>query len=223
VTTPDEGYPCTSIDSPWNERGGGKVKRGADRHYDLLKTPDIIRVILTSPLWKPAANAHLWLWVTNNFLRDGLLVMDALGFRYVTNLAWGKMRWLGTVGERDTWVADRGGTGQYLRGCHELCLFGVRGRLKGQSKSARSFLPAARTRKHSQKPAEAYAVMEEVSPGPRAELFATEGRLGWDCWGMVKKEEKTWWATACSGFTSPVDVTGVPEDEQEDFKRKEGK
>lgn len=203
MTTPEEGYQCTSIDSPWNERGGGKIKRGADRHYDLLKTPDITRVILTSPLWRPAKNAHLWLWVTNNFLLDGLHVMKALGFRYVTNLAWGKMRWQGQMYEQDLWVADRGGTGQYLRGCHELCLFGVRGRLKGQSRASRSFLPAARG-KHSQKPAEAYAVMVEVSPGPRrAELFATQPRLGWDCWGKVKGEEKLWWATGCTAHTSP--------------------
>lgn len=28
-------------DLPWYEIGGGKIKRGADRHYSLMKTNDI--------------------------------------------------------------------------------------------------------------------------------------------------------------------------------------
>ena len=31
------------MDPPWYETGGGKIKRGADRHYDLVKTPDLPR------------------------------------------------------------------------------------------------------------------------------------------------------------------------------------
>ena len=101
------------IDPPWNERGGGRIKRGADRHYPLMKTPDIIRTVLQCPRWNQlAASAHLYLWVTNNFLQDGLRVIDALGFRYVTNFVW---------------VKDRIGLGQYFRGRHELCLFSTRG------------------------------------------------------------------------------------------------
>lgn len=68
-------YRCITLDPPWNERGGGKIKRGADAHYPLLKTPDIVRVILQATVWHPSDNCHLWLWVTDNFLEDGLFVM----------------------------------------------------------------------------------------------------------------------------------------------------
>jgi len=160
-------FACIVADPPWNERGGGKIVRGAQAKYPLMKTPQIIECMLTAPVWRVAENAHLWLWVTNNYLPDGLHVMKALGFRYVTNMAWYK---------------DRPGLGQYLRGKHELCLFGVRGRLKGLSRSVASAFFSERG-EHSAKPQEAYDAIERVSPGPRLEMFAREPREGWTVWG----------------------------------------
>ncbi len=160
-------YPCILIDPPWNETGGGKIKRGADRHYPLLKTPDIVRVIRESGVFLPADNAHLYLWVTNNFLRDGLWVMEQLGFRYVTML---------------TWAKDRIGLGQYFRGQTEPLLFGVRGRLPALVRTQSTLISAPRGR-HSAKPARSYEVIEAVTPGPRLEMFARSHRDGWDAWG----------------------------------------
>ena len=97
-------------DPPWAEQGGGKTKRGADRHYNLMKTKDIVALPVSD---LADDNAHLYLWVTNNFLEDGLKVMKAWGFKYITNIVWIKQ---GPVG-----------LGQYFRGAHELLLFGVRG------------------------------------------------------------------------------------------------
>ena len=162
-----ERFACISADPPWLERGGGKSKRGADKHYPLMNLRDIHRTIAFDSPFDTAPNCHLWLWVTNNFLRDGLALMDLLGFRYVTNLVW---------------VKDRFGLGQYLRGQHELCLFGVRGRLPSASRSVPTVVQAPRG-KHSAKPAEAYAAIEAVSPGPRLELFARQPREGWTVWG----------------------------------------
>lgn len=72
-------YDIIYADPPWNEAGGGKIKRGADRHYPLMRTKEIIAL----PVMDLAAdNAHLYLWVTNNFLPDGLEVMKAWGFEY---------------------------------------------------------------------------------------------------------------------------------------------
>ena len=85
-------YRCVVIDPPWLERGAGKIKRGADRHYNLMHTDGIIALLRFEIEPKLANDCHLWLWVTNNYLPDGLLVMSALGFRYVTNLAWVKDR-----------------------------------------------------------------------------------------------------------------------------------
>ena len=116
---------------------------------------------------------HLWLWVTNNFLPDGLRVMAAWGFTYKTNMAWGKVR----NGKAQI------GMGQYLRGSHELCLFGTIGKTRyPEKRNVPSLLLAERTA-HSRKPDEAFDVFERVSAGPRVELFCREARLGWTAYG----------------------------------------
>ena len=160
----DLGYRCTVLDPPWNEKGGS---RGADKHYDLIETRDLPRVILRSPLWNPARNAHLWMWATANFVPDALWLMGALGFRYVSMAVW---------------VKPSIGLGQYLRHRQEPLFFGVRGRLHTQDRGVDSVIEAPRGR-HSEKPGEAYKRIERVSPGPRAELFARAPREGWDVWG----------------------------------------
>ena len=95
-----------SIDPPWNESGGGKVKRGADRHYPLMKTKDMPVVIRSatwadgSPVWRPdPSGCHVWLWTTNTFLPDALWLLGELGARYITNMAWVKYRTAGDLSE----------------------------------------------------------------------------------------------------------------------------
>jgi N6-adenosine-specific RNA methylase IME4 len=80
-------YQTILADPPWLERGGGQIKRGADRHYQLMPTREI--ALLPVNAWA-APNAHCYLWVTNNFLEDGLVVLHAWGFRYVTKIDWFK-------------------------------------------------------------------------------------------------------------------------------------
>lgn len=159
-------------DPPWNEQGGGKSKRGADKHYPLLKTPDILRVMLSCPHWENVhENSHLYLWVTNNFLKDGLWIMDALGYRYVTNVCWKK---------------DKAGLGQYFRGQHELLLFGTRGKRPTEPRTDLKNIPSifdAKRTKHSKKPEESYHLIESRSMGGYLELFAREPREGWTVWG----------------------------------------
>jgi len=175
---PEGVYRCIVADPPWPEHGGGKIVRGAQRHYRLLSLTEIRDVMLAAPVWKPCRDGcHLWLWVTNNYLPAGLSLMEDLGFRYITNVAWAKMECPRIAG----WVPQKPGLGQYLRGQHELLLFGVMGRLLAHAKGS-TLLPAPR-RAHSQKPEEAYALVEMVSPGPRLEMFAREQREGWDSWG----------------------------------------
>jgi N6-adenosine-specific RNA methylase IME4 len=110
--------------------------------------------------------------VTNNFLPDGLAVMRAWDFRYVTVI---------------TWAKDKIGLGQYFRGQTEQCLFGVRGnpgyRLVNGGRCQGTTLITAPRGQHSAKPAELRHMIERVSPGPYLELFAREQAAGWDCWG----------------------------------------
>lgn len=162
------------MDPPWLERGGGKIKRGADRHYPLMKTRDMPALITGADEWQQVSlgAAHLWMWVTNNFLKDGLWLMEQLGFRYITNVAWVKMR----NGKLQI------GLGQYLRGSHELLLFGRRGSTMKPAKAPPSVIIAERGR-HSAKPPESYELIEQVSPGGYLEYFARSQRDGWTAWG----------------------------------------
>lgn len=171
-------YRTIYADPPWNEAGGGQIKRGADRHYPLMKTRDICALPVSS--WA-APDAHLYLWVTNNFLEDGLEVMGAWGFRYITCV---------------TWMKDKAGLGQYFRGITEQCLFGVRGRLPYQLtedghrlQGITGFFEAPRT-EHSAKPAKMRQMAEKVSPGPRLEMFARLPVAGWDVWGNESTGER---------------------------------
>ena len=159
------------IDPPWPQRGGGKVKRGADKPDKLLDTPRIIETILTCPYWANVSdNAHLYLWVTNNQVPDGLRVMEALGFRYITNVCWSK---------------NSIGLGQYFRGKHELVLFGTKGRgvaVRTDDRSIPSLFEANKTT-HSQKPDAFYDMVTRRSDGPYLDVFARHHRPGWTVWG----------------------------------------
>lgn len=175
VNFPNKKYKTIYADPPWMESGGGKIKRGADRHYSLMKTKDIIAL----PVKDLAEdNCHLYLWVTNNFLTDGLEVMKAWGFRYVTTITWYKE---GNIG-----------LGQYYRGRTEHCLFGVRGKVPykivdGKRQQGVSGFTALRGR-HSEKPQEMREMIEKVSYEPRIELFARNKFEGWDSWGNDLEE-----------------------------------
>lgn len=166
------------LDPPWPERGGGKIKRGADRHYSLLEVKDMPRVILTSGVFSPAASAHLYMWVTNNYLPKGLWLGEALGFTYKTIV---------------TWPKPRAGLGQYFRGRTEHMLFFVRGSglsVCTESKSLTTLLDnAVHDRKHSRKPEAAHQLIEARSRGPYLEMFARERREGWEAWGLEAHEQ----------------------------------
>lgn len=164
-------YKTIYADPPWPESGDGKIKRGADKHYPLMKVKEILAL---DEFVKELSdnNAHLYLWVTNNHLPDGLKVMDAWGFRYVTCI---------------TWMKNRMGLGQYYRGLTEHCLFGVKGNLpyktlNGKRQQGKTGFVAIR-KSHSSKPFEMREMITKVSYTPMIELFAREHFEGWDYWG----------------------------------------
>jgi len=133
-----------------------------------------------------AANSHLYLWVPNALLPEGLAVMDAWGFKYKSNLVWHKVRKDGGP--------DGRGVGFYFRNTTELLLFGVRGSLRTLDPGRRQ-VNIIRTRKqeHSRKPDEQYEIIESCSPGPFLELFARGPREGWTTWGdQATHYEPTW-------------------------------
>src|SRR5207249_5032037 len=131
----------------------------------LLRYPTMeLKEILELPVSKlAAAKSHLYLWVPNALLQEGLRVMEAWGFTYKTNLVWYKIR-------KDAGPDGRG-VGFYFRNVTELVLFGVRGNLRTRAAGRRQVnLIATQKREHSRKPDELYQVIMRCSPGPYREL-----------------------------------------------------
>lgn len=180
-------FRCIQADPPWPEKGGGG--RGAQEHYPVINRAEILRAMVGAPCWRPAGDAHLWCWTTMSSLPDGLWLVDALGFRYVTHAVWVKTApTIDMFGDPNPQI----GIGQYLRGAHELLLLGVRGdgfavRTEARNIPSVIFAPAPRDddgqRIHSRKPEKAYQLIEARSHGPRLEMFARVARPGWARWG----------------------------------------
>jgi N6-adenosine-specific RNA methylase IME4 len=169
-------------DPPWRfENRTGKM---APEHQRLMRYHTMEREeICDLPVRDVAgAQSHLYLWVPNALLGDGLEVMRRWGFTYKTNLVWFKIRKDGGP--------DGRGVGFYFRNVTELVLFGVRGSIRTLDPGRRqvnSF--ASRKREHSRKPEQLYDIIESCSPGPYLELFARHPRLGWRQWGNELVEQ----------------------------------
>ena len=169
-------YSTVLIDPPWrftNRTGKMAPEHRRLHRYQTMTVEEIADLPVRSHITSPA---HLYLWVPNALLKEGLHVMDAWGFKYKTNIVWYKIRKDGGP--------DGRGVGFYFRNVTELVLFGVCGSLR-TSKPGRTQVNVISTRKreHSRKPDELYSIIEECSPGPYLELFARERRAGWTQWG----------------------------------------
>jgi N6-adenosine-specific RNA methylase IME4 len=173
----DGGYRTVLADPPWRfSNRTGKVAP-EHRRLDRYSTLELDAICALEVAGVVADRAHLYLWVPNALLPEGLRVMQAWGFRYVSNLVWAKRRQDGGP--------DGRGVGFYFRNVTELILFGVRGKNVRTLAAARRQVNLIETRKreHSRKPDEQYGLIEACSPGPYLELFARHPRPGWDGWG----------------------------------------
>ena len=146
--------------------------------------------------------AHLYLWVPNALLPQGLRVMEQWGFEYKTNLVWYKIRKDGGP--------DRRGVGFYFRNVTEMVLFGVRGRKARTLQRGRSQenIVLSQKREHSRKPDALYDIIESCSPGPYLELFARGTREGWHTWGNEAKSYAPSWKTYGNHSQSRVAADG---------------
>ena len=175
-------------DPPWqfmNRTGKMAPEHRRLNRYGTMTLPEIC-ALPVAEIAMPTA--HLYLWVPNALLPDGLEVMRAWGFQYKSNLVWHKTRKDGG--------SDGRGVGFYFRNVTEIILFGVRG------KNARTLAPGRRQvnfiaeqkREHSRKPDQQYDLIEACSPGPFIELFSRGVRKGWTTWGNQASEDyaPTW-------------------------------
>lgn len=172
-------YGTIVVDPPWDYPGGWPnfANRREDRAplpYEAMPLDDIKALPVGELVRK---EGHAWLWTTNRYLPDAFDVLSGWGFTYRQCIVWCKDE------------KGRLGPGGVCAQTTEYVLLGQRiksgtnvhgRRTIGRNPSTWHIWPR---RAHSQKPAEFYDLVESVTPGPYADLFARSTRLGWDGWG----------------------------------------
>jgi N6-adenosine-specific RNA methylase IME4 len=190
-------------DPPWrfqNRTGKMAPEHRRLSRYDTM-TLDEIKALPVKGL--TADTAHLYLWVPNALLPEGIEVLRAWGFEYKSNIIWHKIRKDGG--------SDGRGVGFYFRNVTELVLFGVKG------KNARTLAPgrrqvnllASRKREHSRKPDEMYDIIEACSPGPYLEMFARGSRRKWTTFGDQSSGYEITWDTYSNHSQQPLAASGA--------------
>ena len=167
-------YSIIYADPPWqyNDPKGNLPALGGIT-YPTMPLEDIKMLPIADLTDK---DCGLFLWTTMPMLREGLEVIDAWGFKYITcAFVWVK---LNPSGE-----GIYSGLGHWVNGNAELCLFGKKGHPQRIAKNVKQIVIAPRGR-HSQKPDEVRdRIVQLMGDLPRLELFARQEVDGWDCWG----------------------------------------
>ena len=176
-------YKTIYADPPWqfqNRTGKVAPEHKRLRRYHTMRL-DEIKKLPVSEITEE--RSHLYLWVPNALLPEGLEVMKAWGFEYKTNIIWEKVRKDG--------MPDGRGVGFYFRNVTEMLLFGVKGDKNRTLDAGRSQVNLVRAmkREHSRKPDELIPLIESCSSAPFLELFARGNRKGWDMWGDQATED----------------------------------
>ena len=174
---PDGKYRVMIADPAWQYLYTPARINPPEAYYPTMAT-EVICALSGKVRAVAAKDCTLLLWVPPCKLPDGLEVLAAWGFEYVTNLVWHK-------GGRDI--------GPYCNLVHELVLIGKRGSGmpttpdKKLIQSIDSVQSAPKTRRHSEKPLIFHEIVEKLWPGqPYLELFARNPnpkRKGWMYWG----------------------------------------
>lgn len=167
MDTNSKKYRTVLADPPWdiNQRGN----YGAVKHYQLMKL-DRIKAMPVANLCEESA--HLYLWVPNGLLQEGLDVIKAWGFVFRSPIFW---------------IKPRLGLGNYVRNASETLMLATRGKapVKFHAQPNWFFAPQ---QDHSHKPEEQFPIITRLSDGPYLELFSRRRQPGWDCWGFEAPE-----------------------------------
>jgi N6-adenosine-specific RNA methylase IME4 len=165
-------YKIILADPPWkyrNVRTGGSMRSGAAQKYSTMTLDEIKQTPVKDITDK---NCCLFLWATVPMIFEAGEVMKEWGFTYKTALFWRKIMSLGM--------------GYWFRGQVEICLFGIKGKVKA-FRCQRANIIQTKVGKHSEKPTEVYELIEGIAQtynlNPKVELFARIPRNGWDAWG----------------------------------------
>jgi len=171
IELPDKKYMTIYADPPWKQTMSGKYNHPKrNKRVDELPYPtmslDEIKDMSISNI--SDIGCHLWLWTTNQFLKQGFEVMEAWGFKYLAPIIW----------------IRPSGTGNYFVHRTQTLLFGYNQKCYfNRERYKPNIIFAGVPRKHSKKPKEMYELIESISDTPRIELFARQKREKWDSWG----------------------------------------
>ncbi len=184
---PKKHYGVVYADPAWRfktyapPKEGQRGRRDVERHYPTMSLEEIKAM----PVRRVAAtNSYLMMWCSWPHLLNGLAVIDAWGFKYVSSFqVWFKMK-KGFSPTR-VFVELPGdmhiGSGYTTRKNTEFILLAKRGSPKRLARDVWEplFSPV---REHSRKP-EIYDTIQRYAAGPYLELNARTERPGWDQWG----------------------------------------
>jgi len=158
----DEGpFDVLLVDVPWkyDKRPTDPTQRG-QTPYPPMTIEEIIAFSLPSKRAK--ADSILWFWTTNAHMHEAYHIIDAWGFSPRTIL---------------TWVKNKMGTGDWLRGKTEHCIMAIRGKPFVELTNQTTILEG-KVREHSRKPDEFYEMVHLLCPGSKVEFFGREQREG---------------------------------------------
>lgn len=174
-------YRSIVVDPPW--RYGDKLPgggRGAAKHYETMTVDEVAQLPVPD---LADTDAHLYIWTTNAFMLDALVLTRRWGFSFKTIVTWVKTKKAAVaipdaMDERDVAM----GMGHYFRGATEHVVFATRGRLPAGSHSLKTVFFAPRL-EHSRKPDVFYDMAAQMTPGPRLDMFARSSHSGYEAWG----------------------------------------
>lgn len=164
-------------DPPWNYANAG-CRGAAENHYPTMSVDEICGLPIAT---LANENCVLLLWTTWPQLQEGLQVIKAWGFNYITGFPWVKITSKPSQTQWGDWkIEPQYGVGFWIRGCTEPLLIARRGKVSPPTDGLIGLL--SENYRHSRKPENIYHYAETL-PGPYLELFARRLRLGWNSWG----------------------------------------
>ena len=161
---PIEGkYKVIVIDPPWQyeKRNDDMTHRGRCP-YPTMTIEELCAMNLPMD-----DDCIIWLWTTNAFMHESFHIVEAWGLVPKTIL---------------TWVKDRMGLGDWLRGKTEHCILAVKGKPLINLTNETTVIEAP-VREHSRKPDKFYELVNNLCPGRKLEVFAREKHEGFDVYG----------------------------------------
>ena len=176
---PIAAYAIGYADPPWEQRAYSDIT-GQDKGLPYPSMPlDEIMALCAGARSPFTRDAKMYLWVPANRLHHGIMVLEAWGFEYVTNIVWDKVHI---------------GMGREVRDRHEHLLIGKRGDFPGLMEGSQPHSLFSEVKgDHSRKPVRVAADIDRLFPDlPKLELFQRRQSLApgdprltgnWSFWG----------------------------------------